>query len=185
MRQGVNLFQTVVDFIKELDVVSVGVGRKTAQPVKETEPVRRYKAKCFVAIVKDVTAGVVVGGIGIGQARCDLDHFVALAVGQFGGDVFLKKVNDWNERGKITFFVRDGVEANEMTGGQENVAGRFTDELKCGDRGNGFIGFLFEDAGLEGFLACTDLGVEFGLEIFPEFGPKPGGDGGIDDVLQY
>lgn len=53
------------------------------------------------------------------------------------------------------------------------------------DGGNGLVGLLFKDAGLESLFAGGDFEAEFGLEVFPEFGLEPGGDGGVNDIVQH
>ncbi len=45
------------------------------------------------------------------------------------------------------------------------------------DGGGWLVGLLLEWAGLEGFLAFGDFGMEVGLERSPEIVAEPGGEG--------
>lgn len=88
-RQGIDFFQATINFNDKIGGFGVVIGGKTAQPVEKMGPIGSHKTECLLLLTEDVTVGVVIGGVGVRQARRDLYHLVTLVIGQFGGEVFL------------------------------------------------------------------------------------------------
>ncbi len=70
-----------------------------------------------------------------------------------------------------------GVTTDELASGEESADREMVNVGEIVDGGGWLVGLLLEWAGLEGFLAFGDFGMEVGLERSPEIVAEPGGEG--------